>query len=130
MEIKFIAQFNCELSGTICSEIRDVLLINNKLYVYCRRANNTFELIIVDKNDYNKNEFERFLIDPSRISSDCNIIFGWRAHIVAEPKYLPEEYYIHIHQLDVRHTINFKNNKLFFQKELNKFVSTIKEFGF
>jgi len=106
-EIKFIGQYTCSICGTQSSEIRDVLLIDNKLYIYCRTSSNKFELNIVEENDYNTKEFKNFLNNPSKINSDCNIIGGWRTHYIKSPNYLPIVYYLNIYDLhNLLHLVN------------------------
>jgi hypothetical protein len=123
--IKFIGQYTCSICGTQSNEIRDVLLIDNKLYIYCRTSSYKFELNIVEENDYNTKEFNTFINNPSIIKSDCNIIGGWRTHYNSSPKYLSEEYYLNIYHLNNHYKQRETNKQYYLNIEFNKFKQFI-----
>ncbi len=126
--MKFIAQFKASIAGCHVTEIVDVFLndLEDSLFIFKRRNNKTFELLIIDKTDYLEKEFKYFLLNPNKINSDCNLLFIWRASICLNPELLPEEYYLHILELNNIKDLRYNNKIRCFNKELNKFIKNSK----
>lgn len=127
--MKFIAQFKASIVGCHTTEIVDVFLndLKDSLIVFKRRSNKTFELLIVDKTMYLENKFKYFLLNPGKMNSDCNLLFIWRASICLNPVLLPEEYYLHLIELNNIKDLRYNNKIRYFNEELNKFIKNTKQ---
>ena len=95
--------------------------------IFKRKINKSFELLIIDKSDYNRIEFEYLLSSPQDIKRDCNIIHTWRTSICLNPVLLPEEYYLHIIELNNIKDLRYNNKIRYFNEELNNFIKNTKQ---